>query len=326
MDVNWNLILKNHPAEKKVIVTDNHLYRLYKDQFEDLELIVIPSGEEYKVQSSVDIIIHQLLELETDHQTLLIGFGGGMITDLTGFAASIFKRGIPFAFIPTSIMAMADAALGGKNGINYGALKNVAGVIRQPEMILYDFEVLKTLPAEEWRNGMAEIIKYGCINDRILFETLEKYDMYQIQSDNTLSAMLIERCVKIKMNIVAGDETDKGGRRKLNFGHTLGHAIERLHELPHGHAISIGMVAALALSEKFADLHFEEAARVVHLLNKYHLPVNIETDPTKIFEVLKQDKKRIGEEIHFVLLKTIGTSMMYPLSMNYIERHLKEII
>ncbi len=325
-DADCKKITELHPGRKLIFVTDSNLFRLYGKYFDGKHVIVVKAGEEHKTQVSADVIIHHLIQYEADQDSLLIGFGGGVITDLVGYAASIYKRGIPFAFIPTSLMAMADAAIGGKNGINHGAVKNAVGTIRQPESILYDFDVLQTLPAEEWVNGIAEVIKYACITDPVLFEMLEKFDMHQVQTDFSLAAMLIERCLKIKMNIVIQDEKDKGLRKKLNFGHTLGHAIEILHDLPHGHAVSIGMVAACSLSEKFTDLHFSEALRIVQLLSRYHLPVDIETDHAKIFEVLKQDKKRKGEEMHFILLKKIGVAEIYPLSMDYIESHLKEII
>lgn len=325
-DADWKKIIEKLSDRKLIFVTDENLFRLYDQYFEGKRVIVTGAGEEHKTQLSIDHIIHHLMQFEADKESLLIGFGGGVITDIVGYAASIYKRGIPFGFVPTTIMAMADAAIGGKNGINYGAVKNVIGTICQPEIIIYDFEVLKTLPPEEWINGIAEVIKYGCIADAILFEMLEKFDLHQIQTDISLVAMLIERCLKIKMTFVTKDVNDKGERKKLNFGHTLGHAIERLHELPHGHAISIGMVAACALSEKFTGLHFSDAVRVVQLLSKYHLPVDVETEHSKVFEILRQDKKRKGEEMDVILLRKIGVAEIYPLSLDYLQSHLKEII
>ncbi len=325
-DADWKKITEKFSERRLIYVTDENLFRLYEQYFKGKLVIVTGAGEEFKTQLSIDHIIQQLLEFEADKDCLLIGFGGGVITDIVGYTASVYKRGIPFGFIPTTVMSMADAAIGGKNGINYGVVKNVVGTIQQPELIIYDFELLKTLPAEEWINGIAEVIKYGCIADVILFEMLEKFDMHQIQSDITLAAMLIERCLKIKMTYVTKDVNDKGERKKLNYGHTLGHAIERLHELSHGHAISIGMVAACALSEKFSGLHFSDAVRVVQLLSKYHLPVDIETDHAKIFEILRHDKKRTGGEIDFILLRKIGVAEIYTLSLEYLKSHLKEII
>ncbi len=326
LNVDWQIVLNDSLNRKIILITDSNIYKLYENDFAGLQLIVIQAGEENKTQVSADLIIDKLIEYEADNNCLLVGFGGGVITDLTGYAGSIYKRGIPFAFIPTTVLAMADAAIGGKNGINHGLVKNIVGTIRQPLSIIYDFQLLKTLPAAEWVNGFAEIIKYACIIDDQLFEMLEKYDLDQIQADISLAARIIERCLKIKMKYVSDDENDSGERRKLNFGHTFGHAVERLYQLTHGQAISMGIVAACKLSEKLADLHFNDTNKIVQLLKKYHLLVHIEINHSEIFQVMKLDKKRNGKYIHFILLNKIGDAVIYPIEINYLEAHINEIL
>jgi 3-dehydroquinate synthase len=312
--------------DQAVIITDKNVYDLHKSKMDGYRLIIIAGGEENKKQSTVDRIIEELLEMEVDKQTLIIGIGGGVVTDIAAYVASIFKRGVRLALVPTTILGMVDAAIGGKNGVDVRMYKNMVGTVYQPEIILYDYSFLKTLPVKEWINGFAEIIKHACIKDVLLFNTLDRYNLHTIQSDSTLYSTLIEQNVNIKMEIVTADEYEKADRKLLNFGHTIGHAIENMHHLPHGHAVSIGMVAACNLSEKINGLHFSDAERVVKLLAKYHLPVVLETDHLKVFEVLKMDKKREGENMQFVLLNKIGEAEAKPVSMEFLKENLKDIL
>ena len=315
-------------ANKKnvVIITDENLYQFHEGKFAGYNVIRFPAGEQNKNQSTVDYIIQELIKLESAKNTVLIGVGGGVVTDITGYVSAVYMRGIQFGLVPTSILAMVDAAIGGKNGIDVGVYKNMAGTFRQPEFILYDYTFLKTLPVNEWVNGFAEIIKHACIKDKIMFSTLERYSLHDFQADETLIAELIESNVKIKAAIVCADEFEKGDRKLLNFGHTIGHAVENLYRIPHGHAISIGMVAACNISEQESGLHFEEAKKIIQLLAKYHLPVDIETDHEKVFDVLKMDKKRVDDEINFILLTKIGEAIIRRVSLTGLHQHLKEIL
>ncbi len=316
----------NCKKEHVVIITDNNVYRLFKEKMEGFRLIIFTAGEENKNQITVDRIIQELLEMEVDKQTLIIGIGGGVVTDIAGYAASIYKRGVRLALVPTTILAMVDAGIGGKNGVDVGVYKNMVGTIYQPEFILYDYSFLDLLPVKEWINGFAEIIKHACIRDAVLFSTLERYTLHAIQTDSTLISGLIEQNVKIKMEIVAADEFENADRKLLNFGHTIGHAIENLHHLPHGHAVSIGLVSSCILSEKINGLPYGDAERVIKLLSKYHLPVDIDTDYERVFHVLKMDKKREGENMQFVLLNKIGEAEAKPVSMKFLQSNLKNIL
>ena len=309
-----------------VIITDENLYNLHAEKLAGYRVIQIAAGEEYKNQFTVDSIIEELLLMGANKNTFLIGLGGGVVTDITGYVAAVYMRGVKFGFVPTSILAMVDAAIGGENGIDVGVYKNMIGTIRQPEFIFYDYSFLKTLPVKEWVNGFAEIIKHACIKDELLFKVLEKYSLHEYQADSTLIADLIERNVDIKTAVVINDEFETGDRKLLNFGHTIGHAIENLHGIPHGHAVSIGMVAACNLSVQLNNFHADDAAKIVRLLARYHLPVDVETDHAKVFEVLKMDKKRTGDGVQFILLNTIGKAEIKYISLLDLEKHFKEIV
>lgn len=308
------------------IITDEHIHQYYPELTRFHPAYIITPGESSKKQSTIDAILEAMLHAQLSKDAIVLGVGGGVVTDIAGFAASIYKRGTRLVLLPTSILGMVDAALGGKNGIDAGVFKNMIGTVYQPECIIYDYSFLKSLPQDEWVNGFAEIIKHGCIKDRDLFETLEQHTLEDYQQNSLLTSTLIERNVDLKMDIVTRDEFDQHDRQLLNFGHTIGHALENLHELPHGSAVSIGMVAACVLSERMADLHFEEAARVVKLLTRYHLPVSIETDYDKLFEGVCMDKKRKGDHMQFVLMDTIGSASAKPVPMNYLQEHLKSLI
>ncbi len=315
------------PALKKlvnqkttVLITDQNIASLHKKKFKDWNVIVLKAGEEYKVQQTVDSIIRQLIDLKADRKWTLIGVGGGVVTDITGYTASIFLRGIPFAFVPTSLLAMVDAAIGGKNGVDLDEYKNMVGTINQPKFILYDTGMLKTLPENEWRNGFAEIIKHACIKDPVLFKTLEGTNLEKIRKSGPFLHKLIQRNVLLKTKIVQQDEFEKNERRLLNFGHTLGHALEKIYEFSHGEAVSIGMAFACKLSENF--LKFKGSPKVISLLDKYELPVSAGYNKKKVFEVLTSDKKREGDQLNFILLEKIGKAVIKKLPLDKIYTYI----
>jgi 3-dehydroquinate synthase len=241
-----------------------------------------------------------------------------VITDITGYVASVYMRGIPFGFIPTSILAMVDASIGGKNGIDVGVYKNMVGIIRQPKFILHDLVFLNTLPQNEWENGFAEIIKHACIKDASMFKELEATSYKKYQGRKKPVCELIQRNAIIKSRVVQRDEFEKGERRLLNFGHTLGHALENQYELSHGQAISVGMTYASHISEQLTG--FKEAKRVVNLLEKYNLPTYAEFNRQKVFEVMKMDKKREKTEMNYILLERLGKGVVRSLPTNELER------
>ena len=321
-DAEFSHIEKLVPKENAVIITDEHVFDKHKKKFKGWNTIVLKPGEEYKVQQTVDVVIDQLLAFGADRKTTLIGVGGGVITDITGYVAGIYMRGIPFGFVPTSLLAMVDASIGGKNGIDVGVYKNMVGLIRQPKFLLFDISFLKTLPKPEWQNGFAEIIKHACIKDAAMFKMLQQHSLSSFQKDPKLLSALITKNVLIKTKVVVKDEFEQGERKLLNYGHTLGHAIENMYELSHGQAISIGMTYAAVISQQLKG--FSQADEVVNLLSKYGLPTFAEFDTKKAFKVLLMDKKKDNVSINYILLKKIGTGVIQPLLFVQLQEIFKQ--
>jgi 3-dehydroquinate synthase len=319
----FSYLKKITSPSRSIIITDDNIFRLHQKKFRGWNCIVIKPGEEYKIQSTVDSIIEQLVNMQADRQTILIGVGGGMITDITGYTAGIYMRGLRFGFAPTSLLGMIDASIGGKNGVDLGVYKNLIGTIRQPAFILYDPGFLKTLPVEEWINGSAEMIKHACIADPFLFRILEKNELPSISSDKKLLDEVVKRNVLFKTRLVQKDEFEKGPRRLLNFGHTIGHAIENQYELSHGQAVAIGMTSACHISEQLTG--FTKTRQVVSLLQQYGLPTYATFNKQKVFAVLKMDKKRENQKMNFVVLEKIGKALVRSISLNKLERILDKI-
>src|SRR5579872_7249754 len=324
LDADFSYLEKLADKDHAVIITDEHIFSRQQKKFGGWNTIVINAGESFKVQATVDSLIEQLIGLGADRKTMLIGVGGGVVTDIAGYVAAIYMRGLPFGFVPTSILAMVDASIGGKNGIDVGMYKNMVGTIRQPQFLLYDYSLLKSLPKEEWVNGFAEIIKHAAIKDAALFRELEKNKLSTYVKDKSALARLIRRNVSIKSAVALKDEFEQGDRRLLNFGHTLGHAIENLYALPHGHAISIGMVVASMISEQFTPS--KETGRVMSTLQRYGLPTMAEFDAKEAMEVLKKDKKKVKDSMNYVLLNKIGQGIVRPIPMVELEKLLQSIL
>lgn len=315
--------LKNIVDQKNtIIITDENIFGKHAKKFRQWNSIVLKPGEEFKVQSTVDSILLQLLEMGADRNTTLVGVGGGVVTDITGYVASIYMRGINFGFVPTTLLAMVDASIGGKNGIDIGVYKNMAGIIRQPKFILHDLEFLKTLPKNEWENGFAEIIKHACIKDDAMFRELELNSLKIYQTNKKKINDLINRNTILKTKVVQRDEFEKGERRLLNFGHTLGHALENQYELSHGQSIAIGMAFASIVSQKING--FKEAHRVINLLSKYGLPTFASFDKQKVLEVLKKDKKREKSAINYILLERIGKGVSKFIPITELENIIQD--
>ncbi|HWR33209.1 MAG TPA: 3-dehydroquinate synthase [Chitinophagaceae bacterium] len=306
-----------------VLITDENIYNAHPKRFKGWDTIILKPGEEYKVQATVDAVIEKLIEMEADRTTTLVGIGGGVITDVTGYVASVYMRGLKFGFVPTSILALVDASIGGKNGIDVGMFKNMIGVIRQPSFILHDMVFLNSLPQVEWENGFAEIIKHACIKDAAMFAELESNSLKTYQARQKSICELIQRNAIIKTKVVQKDEFEKGERRLLNFGHSLGHALETQYELMHGQAISIGITYACQISEQLAG--FKQTERVVNLLQKYNLPTYASFNKQKVFEVLKMDKKREKKEMNYVVLEKIGKGMIKSVSLKQLDKIIQNL-
>ncbi len=271
------------------------------------ELITIPAGEKSKTLEQSGAICDQMIAAGLDRQSFVIGLGGGVIGDISGFVAAIYHRGIPHVQIPTTLLAMVDSSIGGKTGVNTSAGKNLIGAIHPPALVIDDVDVLKTLPRREFNQGFAEIIKHAIIADAEMFAALKDVDLKNL-------APLIRRNIEIKSKIVAKDEHDRTGERALlNFGHTVGHAIERAGDYKkflHGEAISLGIVAACDVSVKKAGLPRDQRNAIVDLLRHFDLPTHLPSDfpREQIFDPLQCDKKFESGEIRFVVTSTIGSA------------------
>lgn len=306
-----------------IIITDENIFNAHTKKFKGWNTIVLKPGEAFKVQATVDAIIDQLIEMEADRKTILVGVGGGVISDITGFVASVYMRGLRFGFIPSSVLGLVDASIGGKNGIDVGEYKNMVGIIRQPSFILHDMVLLNTLPQVEWENGFAEIIKHACIKDAKMFAALETNTLKTFQDKQKLISELVQQNALLKIKVVQKDEFEKGERRLLNFGHTLGHALETQYELLHGQAIAIGMTYACHISEQLTG--FKQTERVVGVLEKYKLPTYASFDKQKVFEVLKMDKKRERKEMNYVLLEKIGKGVVKTVTLSRLEKIISKL-
>lgn len=324
-DATFNLVNELSGGKKLIFITDQNLFNLHEEKFKGYQTIIIPAGEANKNQATVNQVINELIAIGADRKSFIVGVGGGVVTDLAGFVASIFMRGISFGFVPTSILAMVDAAVGGKNGIDVGGFKNMVGVIRHPEFLLYDYQFLKTLPEEEWRSGFAEIIKHACIKDRGLFTFLQNKKLSDFQNEHKLIADLVKQNVLIKYKVVSGDENENGERQLLNFGHTIGHAIEHECTLMHGYAISIGMVAATEISEKIDGINDNRIVLVKELLKKYGLPTTSNFDREKAWNIMLADKKKSGGYLNFIVLDEIGKASVKQLALPKLHTYLTEL-
>ena len=273
--------------------------------------ITIPAGEQSKTLEQAGAICDQMIAAGLDRQSFVIGLGGGVIGDISGFVAAILLRGIPHVQIPTTLLAMVDSSIGGKTGVNTSAGKNLIGAVHHPSLVIDDVDLLKTLPRREFNQGFAEIIKHAIIADAEMFTGLKDVDL-----ENLIP--LIHRNIELKSKIVAKDERERTGERALlNFGHTVGHAIERAGDYTkfrHGEAIGLGMVAACNVSVQKAGLPRDERDAIVDVLRHFDLPTHLPSDfpREKIFEALPYDKKFEGGKIRFVVASTIGSARLSP--------------
>jgi 3-dehydroquinate synthase len=273
-------------------------------------LITIPAGETSKTLKQAGAVCDQMIAAGLDRQSFVVGLGGGMIGDISGFVAAIFHRGIPHVQIPTTLLAMVDSSIGGKTGVDTRNGKNLIGAFHQPSLVIDDLDVLKTLPRRQFNQGFAEIIKHAIIADPKMFRMLQSWKAGAAPA----LQRLIKRNIQIKSRIVAKDERDRTGQRALlNFGHTVGHAIERAgnyRKFLHGEAVSIGMVAACTISMKKAGLSVDQRDAIVDLLRGFGLPTRLPSKfpRKKILDAVKFDKKFEGGKVRFVVTPRIGTA------------------
>ncbi len=323
--------LKSFTKSNKIaIITDKNVNKIYGDKLNmslkkegfTTRIIAIDPGEHSKSLRIAEEIYNELLDFRINRSDLIIVFGGGVVGDLGGFVASTFLRGIPFIQIPTSLLAQVDSSVGGKVAVNLNRGKNLVGSFYHPEAVFIDTGLLQTLEKRYLYDGMAEVIKYGCIKDKKLFE-----DLLQYQSEVDLFESLdkiVFTCCSIKKEIVQKDERDLGERMILNFGHTIGHGIEKYFnysEFTHGEAVAIGMYNITKRSEEIGLSQKGTAIALKKILQKYKLSYEIPyIDKTKLIEVIMLDKKNISKNLNLVLLKTIGQGIIHKINTNNISK------
>ena len=305
-------------ASDPIYITDENLNFHYKDFLREKKVIVIQSGEVNKNLATMDYIYEELIRFGADRKSFIIGFGGGMVTDIAGFAASTYMRGIEFGFIPTSLLAMVDASIGGKNGVNHNKYKNMIGTFNQPEFVLIDPYFLQTLPDDEYLSGMGEALKHLLINNKNAFYNfIENSNIYLDKS--TVTPDFLYEQIKVKVDIVNNDEKESGERKKLNFGHTFGHAIEKISGMKHGFSVSIGMVIAAKLSQKLGFLSQNDVNVIIQGLKKADLPTIYNIPNKDIIKAMHKDKKKDGDNIDFIVLESIGNANIISLKMIELE-------
>jgi 3-dehydroquinate synthase len=322
-------------TSRVALVTDSIVGKLYKEKVVEIlqqagfsPLVVeIPAGEEHKNLAWLAFLYDKLIEGRIERNSPLIALGGGVIGDLAGFAAATFQRGLPFIQVPTTLLAQVDSSVGGKTAVNHSAGKNLIGAFYQPRLVVIDVDTLKTLPRRELLSGLAEVIKYGVILNPELFALLEQELSALLKLDPDLLISVIKTCCQLKALVVEEDETEGDYRAILNFGHTLGHAIEsatNYKQFLHGEAVAIGMAFAAQLSHKRKLCDAKVSEHVVRLLKKAGLPVTIPKDivPAQLIRGMAADKKAASGKIKFVAIEELGKTCFTQLTVEEIGAYL----
>ncbi len=320
-------IKKFSPAKQVLIITDDIVNELYSGDLTDsligngfeVFLFVLSHGESSKTLQSVERIYSFLIKNKFTRSDLIVALGGGIVGDIAGFVAATYMRGIDLVQIPTTLLAQVDSAIGGKNGVNLAHGKNLIGTFYQPRLVLVDIGVLSTLSKQSLADGMAEAIKYGLIKSKSLFNMIKNCEIEDILTD------LIFECISIKQELVEQDELEYGERRLLNFGHTLGHAIEKFYSFSkytHGQAVAIGMAYTVRSGENLAVTNSGTYEELISVLQKYNLPYEIDCDMEKLAEIAKVDKKATGEFFDIVLIKSIGEGFVKRIKKDDLKKYI----
>ena len=295
------------PAKRVVVVSDTNIDRHYHSLIEPYDHILIGLGESSKTLKTLDIIYRRFIELGVDRSCFVLAIGGGIVTDVAGFAASTFMRGLEFGFISTSLLGQVDASVGGKNGVNVDGYKNMVGTFTQPKFVICDVDLLRTLSPREFRTGLAEIIKAAVIADAELFDMLEQTDFSTLQRDTERLSEMVYRAIKVKADIVERDERESGDRRLLNLGHTLAHAIEKSStKMNHGEAVAVGLALIAEVATSRDMLAVADKERIVALLERAGFMLDAPVEIRTLLKAVAKDKKAEGSDIHIVFPLGVG--------------------
>jgi len=321
---NLPVYLDGRPA---AIITDSNVRKHYGDVWwQELPVVEVTPGEASKDLTEVTRIYQKLLELDLGRDCTLVGIGGGVVCDITGFVAATFKRGVDFGFIATTLLAQVDAAMGGKNGVDLAGFKNQVGTIVQPRFVISDINMLRTLPEGEILNGVAEAVKTAAIGDSELFDFLEEQPDRILELEIPALEFVVKRCASVKATVVNSDERESGQRALLNFGHTLGHALESVLGISHGEAVAVGMVleSKFAFNQRLSSQ--DMAPRLIEALKKFGLPTEMDVEPAKMIEALRKDKKRSVDHIRLPVLDEIAHMRLVDVKINELEHALNDYL
>ncbi len=312
---------------RAIIVTDNNLKSHYGDLFGDRPTLVMGCGEGEKSLATLDSLVKGLLELSADRKSFILGFGGGIVCDVAGFLASSYMRGVDFGFVSTSLLSMVDASVGGKNGVNCGGFKNIFGSFNQPQFVCCDIDMLATLPPQELCSGFAEVVKHCLIADEPMLGWLEEHAAEALSLDGEILEALVSHSVETKAAVVNRDEREAGERRKLNFGHTFGHALEACGVFKrHGEAVAVGMMVAARLSQRRGYLAEQDVTRIERVLRALKLPTQVPEVSDAVIAAMSHDKKCEEGMLNAVLLLRIGEAVVEKVMLTDFEEAVRAVL
>ena len=305
------------PQGRVIVLTDRNVARCRPELFEDCDPICMEPGEEHKTLQTVEEVCRELIRRGADRTTFLLGVGGGIVTDVTGFVASVYMRGVPFGFVSTTLLGQVDASVGGKNGVNVDGYKNMAGTFTQPQFVICDPALLRTLPEREFRAGLAEVVKAAIIADADLFGRIERTTFEALRTDTDLLSDAVSAAIRVKADIVERDERESGDRRKLNLGHTLAHAIEKAsNRMNHGEAVAVGTVLIAGAAVKLGALTQADCDRIVNVLTALGFDLTPPVEVKRLLKEVGKDKKNEDGMLRIVLPVGIGDCEVRPMTMD----------
>lgn len=303
-------------GKEYILISSHSIYKLFPEIFENKDYILINDTDQYKNLETIEEILSALCQRNVNRQCTIIGVGGGTVCDIVGFAATIFKRGIDFGFVPTTLLSQIDAAFGGKNGVNLHGIKNIIGTFSHPKFIICDSKFIKSIPETEYTSALGEIIKYAIIDNKYnLFDFISNNIEKIKQRDSDIIDAIINKCINIKLDFIKQDPFDKGIRHLLNLGHTFGHCYEIINNLPHGIAVGYGICTATEISKKLNLIDVFSYNQIINILKNLNLFANIKISSAHA-NLLVNDKKTTNNGIRFITIHGIGDTQIEDFSIN----------